>query len=402
MSLIKRDNYISKIQPFVDLPLIKVIIGQRRVGKSYILLQLIELIKEQNSESNIIYINKERFEFDSIRTYENLIEYVNNNRKSEAKNYLFIDEIQDIIDFEKALRHLVLEPEMDIYCTGSNANLLSGELATYLSGRYIEFIVHGLSYLEFLQFYEYENTDESLSKYLLWGALPFIKNLPKEDDVIEEYLQNIFSTILYKDIVRRFNVRNTNFLENLILFLANNSGNIISAKKISDYLKSERVNMSPQSVLNYIDNLKQAFLIHPVKRIDLKGKKIFETNEKIYFEDWGIMNALLGFHNNDIGKIIENVIYNHLKINGYKVMIGKIGDKEIDFVAEKKGKKIYIQACYLLAESKVIEREYGSLLEIKDNYPKMVVSMDKNAPANKEGIIHSHLKDFLGIFFNNA
>lgn len=395
MSYIKRENYLAKIQPFIDQSLIKVIIGQRRVGKSYILLQLIELLKEKNPDANIIYINKERFEFDAIKTYQDLINDVNSKKNEKVKNYLLVDEIQDITDFEKALRHLILEPNLDIYCTGSNANLLSGELATYLSGRYVEFTVHGLSFIEFLQFFEFEDEEVALSKYLVWGALPFIKNLPKNDDVIEEYLQNIFSTILYKDIVKRFNIRNTNFLESLILFLANNVGNIISAKKISDYLKSERVNMSPQSVLNYIDNLKQAFLIHPVKRIDLKGKKIFETNEKIYFEDWGIMNSLLGFHNNDISRIIENVIYSHLKINGYKVMIGKIGDKEIDFVAEKKGAKIYIQACYLLADSKVIEREYGSLLEIKDNYPKMVVSLDKNAPVNKEGIVHIHLKDFL-------
>ncbi len=395
MNLFLRDKYISKIKPFMNQSLIKVIIGQRRVGKSYILLQLMEIIKSNQESINIISVNKERYEFDWIKNYEDLIEFVSLNIDKERKNYLFIDEIQDIIEFEKALRHLAIEPNLDIYCTGSNANLLSGELATYLSGRYVEFTVHGLSYMEFIQFYGFEDTDDTLSKYLLWGSLPFIVNLPKDNDVIEEYLQNIFSTILYKDIVKRFNVRNTHFLENLIQFLANNVGNIISAKKISDYLKSERVNMSPQSVLNYIDNLKQAFLIHPVKRQDLKGKKIFETNEKIFFEDWGIMNSLIGFQNNDIGKIIENVIYNHLKINGFKVMIGKIGDKEIDFVAEKKGEKLYIQACYLLADEKVIEREYGSLLEINDNHPKLVVSLDKFAPKNKEGVVHLHLKDFL-------
>lgn len=395
MNFIERDNYIQQIGPFIDTDLIKVIIGQRRVGKSYLLYQLIDYIKERGNSVSIIYINKERYEFDDIKNYADLIKYVENKLEVGVKNYLFIDEVQDIVEFEKALRHFSTEKNIDIYCTGSNANLLSGELATFLSGRYIEFKVHGLSYKEFLKFNDFDNSDEALRNYLLWGSLPFIKNLPKNNDVIEEYLRNIFSTIIYKDVVARYNIRNVAFLENLIKFLGNNTGNIISAKKISDYLKSQKVNMSPQTVLNYLSYLKQAFLINSVNRKDVHGKKVFEIHEKIYFEDWGIMNSILGFDNMDIGKIIENVIFLHLKSKGYSVLVGTIGDKEIDFIGEKGGNKVYIQACYLLSDEKVKLREFGNLKLVKDNYPKMVVSLDTFAPKNVDGIQHFYLRDFL-------
>lgn len=395
MKYIKRDNYLEKIEPFINVPIIKVIVGQRRVGKSYFLYQVIQSIKSKFNEPNIIYINKENYEFDDIIDYKSLVEYVESRMLEEAKNYLFIDEIQDIIDFEKALRHFLLNENIDIYCTGSNANLLSGEFATYLSGRYIEFKVQGLTYKEFLRFNELDNTDSSLQNYLLWGSLPFIKNLVKQNEVIAEYLNNIFSTIIYKDIVARFNIRNVSFLENLVNYLANNAGNIISAKKISDYLKTQKVNMSPQIVLNYLNYLKQANLINSLKRKDLNGKKIFEIHEKIFFEDGGIRNAIVGFSRMDIGKVLENVVYLHLKSKGYDINVGVIGDKEIDFVGEKEGGKIYVQVCYLLSDEKVIEREFGNLKLINDNYPKIVVSLDTFAPKNIDGIEHVHVKDFL-------
>ena len=230
---------------------------------------------------------------------------------------------------------------------------------------------------------------------MLWGGLPFIRNLNKTDEIISEYLENIYTTIIYKDIVSRHQIRNTRFLENLVRFLAGNVGSIISAKKISDYLKSQRISMSPQIVLNYIDYLKQAFLIYNVKRKEISGKKIFEVNEKFYFEDWGIMNSIVGFSNTDVGKIIENVIFIHLKINGYEVMVGKDEDKEIDFVCEKQGEKLYIQASYLISDEKVKKREFGNLSAIQDNYPKIVVSLDEYAPKNINGINHIHLNDFL-------
>ena len=358
------------------------------------LLQLMDSIQERFS-ANIIYINKENYDFRSITNHDTLIAYVEEHRSNEDKNYLFIDEIQEIENFEIAIRHFALFDDFDIYCTGSNANLLSGELATLLSGRYVEINILPLTYCEFLDFNEVENTHESLKNYLLWGGLPFVKNLQKDDGFIEEYLRNIRSTILLKDIVQRNQIRNVNFLENLISFLAQHTDSLISAKKISDYLKSQRVEMSPQLVLNYIDFLCQAFLINRVKRIDLKGKRTFEISEKFYFEDWGLMNSVVGFNQFDISKVLENVVYNHLKVNDYEIQIGQIQSKEIDFVATKGGQTLYIQVCYLLSSQEVIDREFGNLLEIKDNYPKYLVSMDEFAPKNIQGVEHLHLREFL-------
>lgn len=390
-----RNIYINKIIPFIDKNLIKVIVGQRRVGKSYLLYQIIDYIKQKNLSANIVYINKERYEFNEIKNYEDLIKYCNVHFSENKKNYLFIDEIQDIENFEKALRHFYTDPKVDIYCTGSNAKLLSGELATFLSGRYIEIKVYGLSYLEFLQFHKLENKKESLDKYLKIGGLPYLINLSQNFDVIFEYLNNIFSTIIYKDITARYNIRNHQFLENLVHYLASNTGSLISAKKISDYLKSQNIKMSPQIVLDYLSYLRNAFLVFKVKRTDLTGKKIFETNEKYYFEDIGLKNAIIGQVNFSINQVIENVIYNHLKIEGYKINVGVFGNKEIDFVCEKKGTKIYIQATYLIPNKKVQDREFGNLLSIKDNYRKIVVSLDEYAPKNVQGVEHIHLIDFL-------
>jgi predicted AAA+ superfamily ATPase len=391
---IRRDLYFDRIRPFIQKPIIKILTGQRRVGKSFLFYQLIDYLERDYPEANIIYINKEDFQFDSIKSYSDLISFVE-TKKAADSNFLFIDEVQEIDHFEKALRHFTLDHSLDIYCTGSNAKLLSGELATGLSGRYIEFRIYSLSYLEFLEFMNIENSPSSLQKYLYWGGLPFIKNLARKDEVISEYLRNIYSTIVYKDIVNRFHIRNPHFLENLVRFLASNTGSVISAKKISDYLKSQQVNMSPQIVLNYLSYLEQALLVYKVKRTNIGRKKVFELLDKYYFQDWGIMNSIIGFAQFDIGKVIENVIYTHLLINGYHVNVGKLGEKEIDFVAEKEGNKIYVQATYLITDEKVKQREFGNLQEIKDNYPKMVVSMDEYAPQNVEGIRHVHLRDFL-------
>lgn len=393
-----RAYYLQKIEGFINTNLIKVIVGQRRVGKSFMLMQLMDSIQERFA-ANIIYINKENYDFRAITNHDTLIAFVEEHRSKEDKNYLFIDEIQEIENFEIAIRHFALFDDFDIYCTGSNANLLSGELATLLSGRYVEINILPLTYSEFLDFNEVQNTPDSLKNYLLWGGLPFVKNLQKDDGFIEEYLRNIRSTILLKDIVQRNQIRNVNFLENLISFLAQHTGSLISAKKISDYLKSQRVEMSPQLVLNYIDFLCQAFLINRVKRIDLKGKRTFEISEKFYFEDWGLMNSVVGFNQFDISKVLENVVYNHLKVNDYEIQIGQIQSKEIDFVAIKGGQTLYIQVCYLLSSQEVIDSEFGNLLEIKDNYPKYVVSMDEFAPKNIQGVEHLHLREFLMLNF---
>jgi len=394
-NLIAREIYINKLLPFIDKYLIKVIVGQRRVGKSYLLLQIMEHLKKENTLANIIYINKEKYEFDALRTYQDLTNYCESKLSEVTKNYIFIDEIQDIEHFEKTLRHFYSQPNVDIYCTGSNAKLLSGELATYLSGRYIEIKVYSLSYLEFLKFHNLQNTLESLEYYMQIGGLPYLVNLLPRKEVIFEYLSNILSTIIYKDIIARYHIRNHSFLENLVKFLSQNTGNLISAKKISDYLKSQNIKMSPQIVLDYLQYLENAFLVFKVKRTDLTGKKVFETSEKYYFEDIGIKNALAGENNFQINQVIENLIFNHLKIMGYEVNVGVLGDKEIDFICHKQGKKLYLQAAYLLPDEKVKEREFGNLLQINDNYRKVVVSLDKYAPKDYNGIEHIYLLDFL-------
>jgi len=395
--IIKRPVYLERIKGFIDKQLIKVIVGQRRVGKSYLLKQIAAEILENNPEANILFVDKELIEFDFIKNHLELYSYVTDNLKNE-KNYLFVDEIQDIADFEKAIRSLHNERNVDVFISGSNANLLSGELATFLSGRYIEFRISPLSYTEFLTFHKLVNTNDSLMSYLRYGGLPFLIHLEKEEQLMYEYLKNIYSTIIYKDIVKRFNVRNISFLESLVVFLANHIGSLVSAKKVSDFLKSQQVDISPRIVLNYLSHFNNAFFINRVRRYEIAGKKIFETGAKYYFEDLGLRNAISGFKQVDIGKIIENAVYNHLIICGYQIEVGQLGSKEIDFICQKKNEKIYVQVAYLLVDEKTVEREYGNLLIIGDNYPKYVVTMDDVNGNSYEGITHMHLREFLTRF----
>jgi len=392
--IIKRPVYLERIKGFIDKQLIKVIVGQRRVGKSYLLKQIAAEILENNPEANILFVDKELIEFDFIKNHLELYSYVTDNLKNE-KNYLFVDEIQDIADFEKAIRSLHNERNVDVFISGSNANLLSGELATFLSGRYIEFRISPLSYTEFLTFHKLVNTNDSLMSYLRYGGLPFLIHLEKEEQLMYEYLKNIYSTIIYKDIVKRFNVRNISFLESLVVFLANHIGSLVSAKKVSDFLKSQQVDISPRIVLNYLSHFNNAFFINRVRRYEIAGKKIFETGAKYYFEDLGLRNAISGFKQVDIGKIIENAVYNHLIICGYQVRIGKLGVNEIDFVCQKQNETMYVQVAYLIANENTIQREYGILLKIKDNYPKYLLTMDKIPRSNSDGIIQEYLPDWL-------
>ena len=392
---IERPLYIDRLKPFIGKSLIKVLIGQRRVGKSYLLMQLRDLIKKQSPDTQIIYINKEQHEFSKIKNSDDLFLYLKENVKGNDKVALFIDEIQDIESFEITLRDLVTRGNYDIYCTGSNANLLSSELATFLSGRYIEIKVFGLSYSEFLVFYNLQDSVATFQNYLKFGGLPYLINLNTEISIAYEYLTSIYNTILLKDVVARFNVRNVKFLENLIAFLADNIGSIVSSKKISEYLKSQKINISPQVVIDYIGYLETSFLIFKVKRTGIEGKKLFEIGEKYFFEDIGIRNAIVGYKTNDIHKILENVVYLHLRMAGYSVTVGQEGNKEIDFIAQKAGEKIYVQVAYILANEGTINREYGNLLEISDNFPKYVVTMDELTEISTyKGIYRMHIKDF--------
>jgi hypothetical protein len=375
--------------------LIKVFTGQRRVGKSYLLYQIIQEVLKYNETATILYINKEDLVFSEIKTAQDLNNYVQIHKSKTEKTYLFIDEIQDIENFESALRSLILDLQLDIYCTGSNANLLSGDIAGYLSGRYIEIQVFSLSYVEFLEFQELESNSKNLDLYLKYGGLPYLKHLKLEDEIVFEYLKNIYSTIVYRDIINRFSVRNVSFLEQLILFLASNTGSIFSAKKISDFLKSQRVNIAPNQVQIYNRYLVNAFIIKGVSRYDIIGKRLFEFGEKYYFENLGIRNALWGYRIEDRGKILENAVYNHLAYCGYKISIGILGTKEIDFIAEKNGEKKYIQVAQSIQEEQTIKREFGNLLAIKDNYPKIVITMDTFSGNTVEGIAILDLETFL-------
>lgn len=395
MKLFPRYSYIEKIQPYYNKNIIKVLTGQRRCGKSYLLMLIQNEIKENNPSSNIIYINKEKVVFDHIRTYKDLYEFVLQNTVENRQNIVMVDEIQEIESFEKAIRDLNEDEQYDVFCTGSNATLLSGELATLLAGRYIEINIHSLSYIEFLTFHELESSMDSLKKYLQFGGMPYLINFDFETEIVFGYLKTLHDSVVLKDVVGPNNLRDINLLERLLLFLADNTGSLLTASNISAYLKSQRIRMSINTVMNYLKALENAFIIHRVSRYDIIGKKRFEVNDKYYFEDIGIRNAIVGFHQQDIGKILENIVYKHLRIKGYKVYIGKYKNLEIDFVAQKTGETVYIQVAYLLPTQETREREFGNLLKVPDNHRKIVVSMDEFAQGNVEGIEHLHILDFL-------
>jgi predicted AAA+ superfamily ATPase len=397
---ISRDRYQVKIEKYIGKEIIKVLIGQRRVGKSYLLFQIIDLIKAEYSAPNIIYINLELNEHEKLKTSGSLYNYVKSRSVQGDLNFLLIDEIQSIPEFEKVLRSLLAEGGFDIYCTGSNANLLSGELATLLGGRYIEIPVHGLTFVEFLNFHKLSNNSESLNRFLKYGGLPYLIHLDQEEDTVFDYLTNINQSILYRDIVSRFEVRNVEFLTRLVKYLANETGNLISARSILKFLKSQNVSISINAILNYLKYLTTAMLISEAKRSDLEGKKVFEVGEKYYFNDVGIRNAIAGFSPFDIGQIIENVVYLHLKSNGYNVFVGKLGEKEIDFIADKQGEKRYFQVATRITEKSTMKREFGNLLVIKDNYPKYVITLDEYSGASHDGIRHISLRKFLSEFEN--
>lgn len=393
---IRRETYLAKVLPFIDKNIIKVFVGQRRVGKSHVMRQVADVIRESNPKANIIFIDKENFGFSSIQSATDLYHYVTKKLTAES-NYLFVDEVQEISEFELALRSLLNEGKCDIYCSGSNANMLSGDLATHLSGRYVPINIYSLSYKEYLLFNKTTSSAESLKDYLRFGGMPFIHQLPKNEEIIVEYLKSIYSTILLKDLVSRYKFKNIPFLERLIQYLADNVGSVFSAKSICDYLKSQKIDMTVPTVQNYLNALCASFLIYRVRRIDLQGLKIFEIGEKYYFEDFGIREVLINVNPNmDINKVIENAVFKELISRKYNVFVGKSKDKEIDFVAETHEGKIYVQVCYLLSSDKTIEREFGNLASINDNYPKYVVSMDEYPVTNKyPGIRQVHLRDFL-------
>lgn len=398
MEFISRQIHIDHISRFLNKGMMIALTGQRRVGKSYVLRELAEIIRQNNPDANIVYINKEKKKFDSIKNDADLSSYIEGKFPEGKDNYLLIDEVQDIEGFENTLRSLNADEECQIIVTGSNARMLSSELSTYLGGRYIDIHIQSLSYREFLRFHNLEDSPENLEKYLSFGGLPHLYRLGLEnEDMVWEYVQNIYNTIVLKDVVQREGLRNVTLFENLMSYVSDNIGQLVSATSLSKYLKSQRVELTPLSAINYLKAAANAYIINKVRRYDIHGRRLLETNDKYYFEDLGLRNLLVGSNRTaDIEKVMENAVYLHLKSLGYKVAVGTLPNGEIDFVAEKDGKPIYIQVAYLLIEESTIKREFGNLMQIPDNYPKYVVSMDAiSKPKDYEGITHIPLRLFL-------
>ena len=396
MELVSRPNYYSKVEKFLGKGILIVLTGQRRVGKSYVMRELVQ--RKQTEDANIIYIDKEKAAFDFIANYKDLVAYIDEQRVPQKHTYILIDEVQEIEEFERGLRNYYDSPEIDIIVTGSNSDTLSSDLATLLSGRYIEIFIQGLSYEEFLVFHQLEDNDDTLRKYINYGGLPGLRPMGLDDpEVIRQYLQGVYNTILVKDIVRRKKVRNVPFLENLIKYVGDNIGKPLSATNIQNYMTSNQNEVSKNLILKYLKATTEAFLVHNVTRYNLHGKKLLESNDKYYFGDVGLRNFIAGGRRaNDIEKIVENLVYQHLIRLGYKVTVGQMYATEIDFVGTKGDDTIYVQASYLITEESTFEREFGNLKKINDNYPKYVISMTPFLDSSKyEGIIHVPLAKFL-------
>jgi len=398
----KRELYIEKIKPFIDKDIIKVLTGIRRSGKSVMLKLIMEELKQNKiDEKQFININFENLINRELTTADKLHEYIL-KKASEIKKkcYIFLDEIQEVKDWEKCINSLRVNEEydFDIYITGSNAKLLSGELSTYLAGRYVEFVIYPFSFKEFLEtlksIQQDVSTREAFQKYVKFGGMPFLYNLAFEEEASLQYLKDIYSSIILKDITQRNKIRDTDMLERVISYLIMNVGNNFSATSISKFFKSENRKVSVETILNYIKAAEESFLIYRVSRDDLIGKKVLNVNEKYYIADHGMREAILGSNQRDINQIFENIIYLELLRKGYNVRVGKVDNLEVDFVCTKGNEKIYVQVAYLLASSETIEREFTSLEKIDDNYPKYVISMDE-FDMSRNGIIHINIIDFL-------
>ena len=398
----KRELYIEKIKPFIDKDIIKVLTGIRRSGKSVMLKLIMEELKQNGiDEKQFININFENLINRELTTADKLHKYIL-KKASEIKKkcYIFLDEIQEVKDWEKCINSLRVNEEynFDIYITGSNAKLLSGELSTYLAGRYVEFVIYPFSFKEFLDtlksIQQNISIREAFQKYIKFGGMPFLYNLVFEEEPSLQYLNDIYSSIILKDITQRNKIRDTDLLERVINYLIMNVGNNFSATSISKFFKSENRKVSVETILNYIKAAEEAFLIYKVSRDDLIGKKILNVNEKYYIADHGIREAIFESNQRDINQIFENIIYLELLRKGYNVKVGKVNNLEIDFVCTKGNEKLYIQVAYLLASHETIEREFSSLEKINDNYPKYVISMDE-FDMSRNGIRHINIIDFL-------
>ena len=397
--MVIRENYLNKMIAAKDTEFIKVITGVRRSGKSTLLLMFKDyLLNGGIKEENIIHINFESAKYDNIKNYKDLYKYVEEKLKS-SKTYLLLDEVQNVESWEKAINSFKVDFDIDIYITGSNAYLLSSELSTLLSGRYIEIKMYPLSFKEFLIFNNYnsDNLDEKFNEYLKYGGLPAITLIKNNNDLVLSYLNDIYNTIVKKDIIDRNNIKDTALLENIIKYLANNIGSSISSTKISDYLNSNKIveKSNHQTIDNYLNMLEKSFIMYKADRSDIKNKSLLKTLGKYYISDIGLRNIILGFRNINEGHILENVVYLELLRRGYKVNIGKTNEYEVDFVAENPNEIKYYQVTQSLVNEEVKMRELRSLESIEDNYEKIILTMDKTINNDYNGIKVINIIDWL-------
>lgn len=398
--MIKRESYMARIRPFIDGDLIKVLTGIRRSGKS-VMLELIkdELRARGVTEEQLIAFNFEDMRNAQLCTAEALHdELVRRAASIKGKIYFFFDEIQEVERWERCVNSLRVEMDCDIYITGSNAKLLSGELATYLAGRYVEFIIYPFSFSEFLALYHSVEPDADtrtcFDRYLTFGGMPYLANLRFDETACRQYLRDLFNSVELKDIVKRNNVRDVDMLERIIAYVTANIGTTFSSTAISKYLKNEGRRVSPETVLNYLKACSDAFLFYQVRRQDLQGKKILTVNEKYYVADHGIREAVIGGNMRDINLVLENIVFMEALRRDYSVTVGKVGEREIDFVCERHGEKCYIQVTYLLAAEETVQREFGVYEHVQDNFPKYVVSLDE-FDMSRNGVRHYNIRDFL-------
>ena len=391
---------MQRIRPFMNTDLIKVFTGIRRAGKS-VMLELVknELKESGIGEENFLCINFEQFSNSQFLDVESLYKKITDFQKNtKGKIYLFFDEIQEVDGWEKCINSCRIDFDCDIYITGSNAKLLSGELTTYLAGRYVEFVIYPFSFAEFFEMnlIKNPNVDKAtcFMQFLKTGGMPFLSNFTDDDSAKSQYLIDIYNSVVLKDVVKRNNIRDVDTLERIVAYAFSNIGHIFSATSLSKYFKSENRKISHDTILNYLKFCSDAFLFYKINRYDLEGKKIVTVNEKYYCADHGLREALFGKNIQNIDQVLENIVCLELLRRNYKVYVGKKGDLEIDFIAEKQGKKIYIQVAYLLANEETIKREFSVYNFVKDSYPKYVVSMD-DLDFSQNGIIHKNIKDFL-------
>lgn len=398
--MISREIYMKRIRPFINTELIKVFTGIRRSGKS-VMLELVknELKKSGVSDKNFLCINFEQFSnselLDAKILHKRIVEF---QKIADGKIYLFFDEIQEVDGWEKCINSCRVDFDCDIYITGSNAKLLSGELATYLAGRYVEFVIYPFSFAEFLEMNRQKNSqiDKSacFTAFLKTGGMPFLANFFGDDSAKNQYLMDIYNSVVLKDVVKRNNIRDVDTLERIIAYAFSNIGHIFSATSLSKYFKSEKRNISHDTILNYLKFCADAFLIYKISRYDLEGKKVLTVNEKYYCADHGLREAVFGKNTQNIDQILENIVCLELLRRNFKVFVGKKNESEIDFIAERNGVKIYVQVAYLLASEETVRREFSVYDSIKDNFPKYVVSMDE-FDFSRNGIIHRNIRDFL-------